>query len=117
MIEPESGRTKPAIVFSSVVLPAPLRPTQATISLCATLRSTSKSTFDAPYAALTPRTFRTSRPEDTALSDTTVAFGRGIDLPVASANLWMVEAFLVTAFSDHAAFVHHDEPLEKILDV
>ena len=53
---PASGLRNPAMLLSSVVLPAPLRPTQATTCLGRTLRSMSNKTFDSPYETFRPLT-------------------------------------------------------------
>src|SRR5580765_4282967 len=55
-IEPRRGRSRPEIVESSVVLPAPLLPTSATASPSLTRSETFQSTFVSPYAASTSRT-------------------------------------------------------------
>src|ERR1700674_3419856 len=58
VIAPDVGFRNPAMLFSRVVLPAPLRPTQATTWPSRTLRLTSKRTFDSPYETLRPPTVR-----------------------------------------------------------
>ena len=47
-IVPEVGLRKPVMLLSSVLLPAPLRPTQATTWLRCTVIFTSNSAFDLP---------------------------------------------------------------------
>ena len=47
-IDPDVGLRNPAMLLSSVLLPAPLRPTQATTWLRRTLMLTSNSAFDSP---------------------------------------------------------------------
>src|SRR5690349_20765731 len=56
---PSTCRCRPSTDRSSVVLPAPLRPTRITTSPGSTLRSTSLSTFASPYQAESPATCRT----------------------------------------------------------
>src|SRR5689334_5210366 len=48
---PRRGRSSPATVFSSVLLPAPLGPSSATISPGPTVSDTADSTRMSPYAA------------------------------------------------------------------
>ena len=48
VIDPDVGLRNPAMLLSSVVLPAPLRPTQATTWPGRTLMLTSNRTFDSP---------------------------------------------------------------------
>src|SRR5581483_12025717 len=101
----------------SVVLPAPLRPTHATISFAPTSRSTSKSTFASPYAALTPCTLRSAAARSRAPSGTRAALRDSVDLPVALPHFGVIEALLVSALGDDASLVHDGEPLQEILDV
>src|SRR3954451_5190752 len=56
---PSSGLFTPAIVFTSVDLPAPLSPTRATTSPGCTARSTSVSAWTAPNRLETPRSSST----------------------------------------------------------
>src|SRR5512134_647200 len=96
--DPESGFRNPAMVLRSVLLPAPLRPTQATISRGLTLRPISNRTFDAPYDTL--RSFTASiSPLAAALGSGSMsaALRGGVDLPVASSHFGMPQAFLVAA--------------------
>src|SRR5215203_4872759 len=57
---PAVGGTKPATMRSVVVLPQPEGPSSATISPCATSRSTRSTAVEAPYRL--PRASRTRRP-------------------------------------------------------
>ena len=60
-ISPALGRTRPAIVRASVVLPAPLGPSTATTSPSPTVRSIPNSTCVGPYPASTSRTDSNAR--------------------------------------------------------
>src|SRR6478609_605748 len=51
---PASGRSRPPITLSSVLLPTPLGPSSATISPCSTTRPASNSTCTGPYDARMP---------------------------------------------------------------
>src|SRR5262245_51721244 len=59
---PARGRVRPAMQRSSVVFPAPLEPTSATISSDPTRRSTPSRARTSPYSASRPRTSSTVRP-------------------------------------------------------
>src|SRR5271166_3618943 len=60
VIAPDVGFRNPAMLLRRVVLPTPLRPTQATTWPFPTLRLTSKRTFDSPYETFNPVTVRMS---------------------------------------------------------
>src|SRR5690606_31173692 len=60
---PAEARCSPALVFTSVVLPAPLGPTMQTISPAATERSTPHSACASPSRACTPLTSSTLPPQ------------------------------------------------------
>src|SRR5450756_2929833 len=115
-MDPESGFRNPAILLRSVVLPAPLRPTQATICLARTLKSISNRTFDSPYATFRPLTVSiSSLVAAKPLSGGMLAPIRGdIDLPIASSHLGIAQTFLVSAVRDDPALVHDGEPLHEV---
>src|SRR3989337_2623811 len=118
-MDPAGGFRNPAILLRSVVLPAPLRPTQATICFARTLRCISNRTLASPYATFRPLTFSISP----AVAASRLSGGMlipirgGFDLPIASAYLGIAQTFLVSAIRDDPAFVHDGESLHDILYV
>src|SRR6266508_5211135 len=76
VIVPAVGRCRPIRQRSSVVLPAPLRPTSVTTSPCATRIDTSCSTCASPYDADTPLTSSSGLTPEV-----------GVDHPVVGAHL------------------------------
>lgn len=76
---------KPMIVRKSVVLPAPLRPTSATVSAGSTLRSMSRRIGIAPMAALTDFSCSMAQPPIT-LRMTSGSFSTTSGSPV----IWMM---------------------------
>ena len=105
--EPEIGFRNPAIVFRSVVLPAPLRPTQATTSR-AHCQAMSNRTFDSPY-----ETHQILDGRMALMQTRSALVLHDLDLPVALCAPGITQTFFVSAVGDDTAFVHHRETSRK----
>ena len=102
------------MLLSSVLLPAPLRPTQATTWLRRTRHIDVEQRLRFAVGDVEP-----ARPSGcrrcSSCDDGPVLLGADVDLPIAAADFGVVEGFLVAAVGDHVAFVHDGEPLQEIL--
>src|SRR3954454_11474992 len=114
-MRPEAGRTKPLMVRSKVVLPAPLAPSTAVMVPGATCRETPSRARTAPYVVTTSVT---ASPSAIAASATDTAHLPGLLVDVLPQirlqHLGVVLDLVRRAGSDDAAEVEDDDPVAHL---